>query len=96
MSKKEVFLKNSMEDQVWTLLDSTLAKSPEMCSCEVCRHDIAALALNLLPPRYVVRDKGEILSRLNQMETQHNTNIVTALTKAMIIVKESPRHASNK
>ena len=52
-------IKNYMEDLVWGQLDAVIARHREVCTCEKCRYDIAALALNFLPPRYIASDKGE-------------------------------------
>ncbi|MDK2820650.1 MAG: competence protein ComFB [Clostridia bacterium] len=89
---KKVFLKNIMEDCVWELLDSILSQDPEVCNCEICRHDIVALALNELPPHYVVREKGAIYSKIRILENQYRTDIYQELTKALIAVKKAPRH----
>lgn len=92
LSPAKPFLKNYMEDCVWSYLDEILAKYPEVCQCEICRYDIVAIALNNLPPKYVVREEGELYSRINTLETQYRIDIYAALTKALMIVKESPRH----
>lgn len=89
------FLKNQMEDCVWELLDKVLAQDPEACRCDSCRYDIAALALNQLPPRYTVREKGAVYSKLSMLETQHRADVYQALTQALLIVKKSPRHEGN-
>ncbi|QGP92064.1 ComF operon protein 2 [Neomoorella glycerini] len=89
---RELFLKNYMEDCVWELLDQVLAQDPEACRCDSCRHDIVALALNQLPPRYVVREKGVIYSKLAMLEAQHRADIYRALTQALMQVKKAPRH----
>lgn len=92
---KSFLLKNYMEDCVWELLDQVLAQDPQACCCESCRYDIAALALNQLPPHYTVREKGVIFSKLTMLGTQHRADIYQALTKALEIVKLSPRHENN-
>ncbi|NLW06922.1 MAG: late competence development ComFB family protein [Clostridia bacterium] len=91
MSSKYM-LKNQMEDCVWELLDQVLAQYPEVCKCENCRYDIVALTLNRLPPRYTVRVKGEIYAKLAMLEAQHRADIYQALTQAILIVKQHPRH----
>ncbi|MGI9860986.1 late competence development ComFB family protein [Moorella naiadis] len=88
----ELFLKNYMEDCVWELLDDVLKQDPEACRCEACRHDIVALALNQLPPRYVVREKGAVYSKIAMLEAQHRADIYRALTQALMMVKKAPRH----
>lgn len=85
-------LKNYMEDIVWQNLDQLLAKQPDMCQCSKCRYDIMALALNFLPPRYVVTEAGETFTRIRSLEQQFSVDIITAITNAIIIVSNRPRH----
>lgn len=89
---ERLFLKNVMEDLVWLLMKDTLAKWPEVCNCEICRFDIAAITLNTLRPRYAVRAKGEALSRTSELELQHRADVYSALTRAVILVNQNPRH----
>ncbi|HBT47443.1 MAG TPA: competence protein ComFB [Peptococcaceae bacterium] len=89
---RQIVLKNYMEDCVWELLDNVLAQDPEACKCDVCRHDIAALALNRLPPRYVVREEGAVYTKLAMLEAQYRADVYAALTAALMQVKENPRH----
>lgn len=93
MSESKLFLKNYMEDCVWSYLDEILAKYPEACQCQTCRYDIVAITLNNLPPKYVVREEGELYSRINNLEVQYRIDIYAALTKAIMIVKDNPRHS---
>lgn len=89
---KPIFLKNYMEKFVWGYLDEVLSKYPEICQCDVCKHDIVAIALNNLPPKYVVREQGELYSKINSLDTQYRIDVITALTRAIMIVKDRPRH----
>lgn len=84
-----------MEDCVWNSLDDILAKYPEICQCETCKLDIVALALNQLTPHYIVREQGELYSRIKNLDTQYQIDVCMAITKAVELVKNSPRHASN-
>lgn len=92
MVSKELTLKNYMEDCVWELLDTVLEQDAEACKCEICRYDIAALALNELPPRYAVREKGALYTKVSMLETQYRADIYSALTRALMKVKQNPRH----
>lgn len=92
MKKKPIFLKNYMEDFVWCYLDQVLCKYPEICQCDTCKHDIVAIALNNLPPKYVVREQGELYSKINTLDAQYRIDVFTALTRAIMIVKDHPRH----
>ncbi len=88
----DIFLKNYMEDLVWELMDQVLDQDPQACRCRNCRYDMAALALNQLPPRYVVREKGAVYSKVALLETQPRADIYRALTSALMTVKKAPRH----
>ena len=63
-----------------------------MCQCERCRYDVASLALNSLPPRYVVTAEGEAYTRVKALELQFVIDIVSAVSRAIIIVHNQPRH----
>lgn len=85
-------LKNHMEDLVFMRLDQILDKDTHICSCEKCRYDIAALALNSLPPRYFVTGRGQTFTKVKALEQQFNVDIIAALTNAIKIVKSQPHH----
>ena len=85
-------LKNYMEDLVWERLDEVMSSQPEMCRCERCRYDVASLALNFLPSRYVVTATGETYTRVKSLETQFIVDIISAISRAMVVVQAKPRH----
>lgn len=87
-----VELKNYMEELVWDHLDRVLDQYPAVCRCEKCRYDMAALALNNLPPRYVVTDKGKTYTKVKTLEQQFETDIITAITQAVEKVAHAMRH----
>jgi len=87
-----VELKNCMESLVWERLDSVLRAYPEMCTCQKCRNDVVALALNALPPRYVVTFAGETYTKVHSLEQQFGIDIVAALTNAIDIVSRKQQH----
>ncbi len=89
-------LKNYMEELVWSRLDDVMAAHHGVCRCEHCRYDVAALALNFLPTRYVVTEKGEIYTKLNTLEQQFDIDIVTAISRGVLIVKNHPRHDADE
>ncbi|MBP2635084.1 MAG: Late competence development protein ComFB [Firmicutes bacterium] len=89
-------LKNYMEDLVWQRLDEVLINDPETCNCEKCRYDIVSLALNSLPPRYIVTPAGEAYTKTKALESQFNIDIITAITKAFQVVQNNPRHDSKQ
>lgn len=71
---------------------SRAASSLGCCTCEKCRSDIIAYALNQLPPKYVATEKGEVYSKTFILRNQHRTDIMAALAKASALVREQPRH----
>ena len=64
----------------------------DCCMCPQCRSDIAAHALNHLPPRYVVTRAGGAISKADSLRIQHHTDVRTAIMLAAQVVKEFPRH----
>lgn len=86
-------LKNYMEVLVWEVIDEILSTTDlDICKCVNCRLDIAAKALNNLPPRYYVSEKGEVFSKLNMTHLDARTEVVTEVTKAVMHIVKSPRH----
>ncbi len=57
-------LKNFMEEVVFLVMKD-IVKDINVCTCEKCSLDIAAIALNDLPPKYIVSEKGELYSRID-------------------------------
>lgn len=89
MQKPE--LTNYMETLVYEILDDVMDKM-ECCKCEHCRMDVAAIALNSLIPKYVVTDSGKLYTKINLLQQQFDVDVLSAVTKAALIVKEHPRH----
>ncbi|MFH1776704.1 MAG: late competence development ComFB family protein [Candidatus Omnitrophota bacterium] len=85
-------LKNYMEIAVEDNLDRMLSRRNDFCSCERCRLDVSALALNRLPQRYVVTDKGRVMTKIKETEVQCQADILRELVIALEIVKSKPRH----
>ncbi|MBM7867906.1 competence protein ComFB [Heliobacterium gestii] len=85
-------LHNLMEGVVENFLDELLAQHPEVCRCDQCRMDIMAAALNRLPPRYVVTNKGEVYSKINMLLSQFHVDVIGAIAHGMMLVAKNPRH----
>jgi competence protein ComFB len=90
-----VLLRNYMEEVVNGTLDEILSYSDDICKCERCKMDIKALALNHLPPKYVVTDIGYIYTKINELESQFKADIAVAVTNAIKIIRKNPRHEEN-
>lgn len=84
-------IKNYMEEIVFNQIKDILTDI-NMCSCEKCILDIAAIALNDLKPKYIVTEKGELYSKIYTLAQQFEVDVVAAITKAAVLVKRRPRH----
>lgn len=82
---------NYMEKWVRDYMDELLEQSGG-CSCAKCKRDIFALALNNLKPYYVATNKGSVMAKLANAESQFETDIVIEITKAINKVQENPNH----
>ncbi|CUH94091.1 hypothetical protein P22_0153 [Propionispora sp. 2/2-37] len=89
-------VRNCMEDLVFSRLDDVLANQEHICHCAKCRADIAALALNFLPPRYIVTRQGEAYTKTMSLEQQFTADIVIAITNAAKIVGKVPLHQNGE
>ncbi len=87
----QTILRNFMENVVLDVIDEIM-KSMEVCNCHKCRLDIAAIALNNLPTKYIVTNKGELYSKVNIFKLQTDVDIRSAIIKAALIVSKNPMH----
>ena len=91
-SNSNIEMKNYMEDCVMNMLPAVLETMDDICKCERCQMDIAAYALNYLPPKYVVARTGRLYAKLNTMYAQFHVDVATAVTNGAKMVSENPRH----
>jgi len=89
--KKMAHIKNYMEEIVFSLIKDVL-EDVKVCNCEKCILDIAAIALNELPSKYIVSEKGELYSKVDSLRQQFEVDVISAITKAAVLVKRNPRH----
>ncbi|MDR0248124.1 MAG: late competence development ComFB family protein [Oscillospiraceae bacterium] len=82
---------NYMEEIVTRNIDAMI-RHIDVCDCDICRLDIAAIALNNLRPIYVVTEKGVLYSKINDMELQVRADVCAAIAAAANLVKSKPRH----
>ncbi|MCX7614194.1 MAG: late competence development ComFB family protein [Clostridiales bacterium] len=87
----EFILINIVEKKVLDKIDE-LIKDMDMCKCEKCRFNAAAIALNSLPPHYVTTTTGALLAGIISTEFNYQTNVFVEVMKALMIVKEHPLH----
>ena len=83
--------RNLMEELVADKLDEYILDAG-VCTCERCRADIMALALNKLPPRYIVSISGDVYSRFDAVKTQFQADVIITVLNAIEVIKSRPRH----
>jgi competence protein ComFB len=81
-----------MEDIVRDTLENLISEREDICKCPKCKLDIVAWALNRLPPKYVVTDKGRMYTKLKEQEIQFRADVVQELTKAISRISKGPQH----
>lgn len=84
---------NYMEEVVKRAFEDLSREEPyrNIHFTEKMKLDICAYALNHLPPRYIVTQKGHLYTRLNELRQQFQTDLVVELTKAIQQIQANPR-----
>ena len=95
MSKLDYQIKNYMEVCVQDSMKVVL-RQINACQCEKCSVDIMAIALNSLPAKYIVTEKGQLYSKIETLRQQFDVDIIAAVTKAAVIVSRAPRHSEGE
>ena len=91
MSKLSTSVVNANHERVMTVVDKFLAdRNQHICTCPRCMSDIVAIALNYLPPHYIVETGTgkEFASPWVMVET--------AVAEAIARVMENPNHPRKK
>lgn len=83
---------NYMEHEVDVILKDLLLSYTNICRCDKCLADIKAIALNRLKPHYVATKKGELYTKINEMDNQFRVDVTKALVEAIKIVEGNPHH----
>ena len=95
MSFKEKYpvdgLINENEERVFKVIDKILAEGEDLCTCQDCMMDVAAIALNNLPPNYRVFLMRPI-HRDSEIVQGHLQKVEEAVRRALDIVKKRPHH----
>ena len=84
-------LTNMMEETVLTKIDQ-LWQTTDYCKCDQCKIDIAAFALNRLPPRYVHSLAGELIHKFDASTIQMDAEITACVYNAIVRIGEDPNH----
>ena len=80
-------------EEVMRLEAPKVMKGLEMCGCDRCINDVLAIALNSIPPKYVVTQRGALFAKISAYGTQYQTDIFAHLTKACVTVGKAPSHS---
>lgn len=91
---REPEYKNVMEEIVMKEIEKCSA-SLGICTCDSCLRDLMALTLNRLKPKYVNTEKGELMSKVNQLSYNSQIEILSTITAAAETIKKNPRHQNN-
>ncbi len=83
-------LHNFMETAVNRIYEDMISSGENIPNGEKVRLDIMAIALNNLPTKYTVTDKGNLFTKVNTIEQQFRTDIICEIMKAMKIVAQNP------
>lgn len=81
-------LVNVMETLVTGIIDE-MVREGKMCACARCRIDVAAIALNNLPPLYVATLEGETIK---SSMTEYREYAMRIVPRAIEVVKKKPHH----
>lgn len=85
-------LVNVMEILVVETIEDILRANGDICRCDRCKLDVAAIALNKLSPKYVVTQEGEVLLRTSALKQQFKVDIIRTVTEAVEVVRKHPHH----
>ncbi|HHV65876.1 MAG TPA: late competence development ComFB family protein [Peptococcaceae bacterium] len=84
--------KNFSEVMVERILKDYLPQANLPCKCEKCQADIAAFALNRLPPRYYVSLRGEVLTNFEAQMVPDKARVLAEIVAAAQVVAAYPSH----
>jgi competence protein ComFB len=84
-------IKNLVEDHVTAAYDTLRPHFPAFCACELCRDDVLTFALNRLPPRYVSRREGSVVTEVSLEKEQSRAAIEVVVMEALRKVSVAPR-----
>ncbi len=91
-ARKEQLIMTNITEYIVKQQVREAMKELNCCDCETCYFNACALALNALKSRYVTTVAGEILSEFTAAEANNKAEILVEVTKAVMKVKENPRH----
>jgi competence protein ComFB len=88
---------NVAEQVVKQLLDSVIAnykkEHPKVCTCQRCKIDILAVALNNIKPAYVVTNLGRVMKQVSYDDFGGRAAVLAEIVKAVDFVNHKPNHS---
>ena len=87
-------MKNASESAIRSVFESLLRSRADFCTCERCRDDVVALALNQTKPHYVsgTSDVGEVITGVHLSLDRMRAELTVVVLEAMRRVAANPRH----
>ena len=89
--QSEMILVNTTEELVKMTVDEVISKI-DMCSCDICKLNACAIALNKLEPHYVTTTRGKLLAKIITEKMNYQMEVLVEVTKALLTVKKNPLH----
>lgn len=87
----ELVLANIVEELVKQTVGEVISKM-DMCTCDICKLNACAIALNNIKPKYVTTTRGKLLAKIITEKMHYHTEVLVEVTKALLQVKEHPLH----
>ncbi len=64
----------------------------DVCTCERCKADTVALAMNGLLPKYIVTTPAAVDPLISYYTNKLISDVTVEATKACMVIKDNPRH----
>jgi competence protein ComFB len=84
-------IRNLVEEHVTAAYDMLRPHFPAFCGCEFCRDDVLTYALNRVPPRYVSRREGAVVTEVSLEKEQSRAAIEVIVMEALRKISVAPR-----
>lgn len=91
LTATKTLCRNVMEDIVEEGIDECI-DSLGICTCPTCRRDLTALVLNRMRPKYVNTDKGELMSKVDELSSATKISMISTIATCAEIIKKNPSH----
>jgi competence protein ComFB len=89
-------IKNLAEEHVLAAYETLRPHFPGFCGCDICRDDVLTYALNRVPPRYVSRREGAVVTEINLEKEQSRAAIEVIVMEALRKISVAPRCRSQE